>query len=301
MTPQILPAGGTLAYQPSQSIGVASARVTVRGSSGVVLVDDEEATVDLATTTSADAAEGDGELALTDNGAVIVRGRSYLLSNGITIPEWVRVRGLDATTVYLDALLVRDYPSGSWLGSNLLTYAWVPTSDLDRGTYECSWTFEDEDGNEYTEQSYVDVVRTLIPVPILRADHLRALLGSLADDVRQSEAQAGDDFEDCSLAAQDDVLTDIRQRGIEPGLIRSWPAFRKPIAFRIVLNRAQNDEGVPKGYAENVAGWIDLRRTLYEGALTEALATCGTYDADDDGTVSTPEKKANHGIIWVTR
>jgi hypothetical protein len=71
--------------------------------------------------------------------------------------------------------------------------------------------------------------------------------------------------------------------------------------MRVVLLRAENSEGIPRAFSDQPEPWIDRRKTLYETALAEALAVCGSYDADDDGVVSSAEKTRNIGQMWITR
>lgn len=304
MQPQLTTAGGTIYHEPDVSGRPTSGTLTMRDAAGTSIIAAQAVVVDgLNTTTSAPALLGATSIVLTSSSVAPVIGRSYQISDGTHAPEYVTCREWNAgtKTVYLASPLRYAYAAGSTVTGQRLTYAWTAPSGTKRGTYECTWTYVTATLT-YVEIDTLDLVRVPIPWPILRPDALRVYLGPLADDVRQDVADQGDDFASLSTWAQEDVITDIRQRLPDgPERIRGWKAFAKPIAYRIVLNRARNGTGVPRPYADRPEAWLDLREQLYSSALTEALSVCGTYDADDDGTVTASEKKSSQGIVWVTR
>lgn len=290
-------AGGTLTFSPPQSGRPASGPTytlfkpdgTTIGSAG------RSANLDDANTTfAATASEGDTSITLVDASRIII-GRSYLLTAAADREyEWARAISANTSTgvVELALPLRQDYASGDTLEGTLLSMA-VSSSDaadLLEG-YECQVSYT-VDGTSYVASVFFDVVRQPWPRPIMRPDEFVKHAGSMANDALERASAPGLQFVDEIEVASENVRLELIEGGRRPDLFRSFEAFRRVVALRVILEWAYEGVNIPASYADTPEIWEERQEARYRRAFEVALVATKSYDANDSGTVSSSERSA---------
>jgi hypothetical protein len=78
-------------------------------------------------------------------------------------------------------------------------------------------------------------------------------------------------------------------------LFRSFEAFQRPIALRVILSYAEDGVNIPDIYQDTPSEFLEERESQYNAALTRALNVSKTYDADDSGVVTENERARKIG------
>lgn len=288
--------GGALTHDPPQHGRPTAASVAIYTPGAAVHITPAPTpTVDSVNTTLAAAAsEGDTILSLVSVSSVEV-GRYYDLEASDGRAERARVTAISGTTVTLLEPLGADYGSGSSFTGNRLTCS-IPSGDadpLDEG-YEARWTYT-IDSESYYANTLFDIVRSPWPEVILRPHEFRQYTPGLSGPHMEGSL-SGLDFVDEIDVATERVRIDIVGRGMRPDLFRTFEAFKRPVAMMVICMWAESGTNLPASYVDLPDQWLDSRREIYEQALTQALNSVRSYDADDDGTVTDSEREHRIGV-----
>lgn len=289
-------AGGTLVFDPAQAGNPTSATAAVYDPGGAVHVTPAPTvsidTVD--TTLSHTEAVGQVTVRLTSASGVEA-GRYYSITSADGPVHWVRVASIDGTTVTLFEPLTRSFDSGDKFEGNRLSVAISAASatPLDEG-YELRLSYVIDSTTYYANVTF-DVVRSPWPEMILAPWQFRQLVPNLAGSWLERTDADGLQFADEIHNATERVREDIIDRGYRPDLFRSFDSFRRVVALRVCLQWAEDGVNIPDTFQDVPQEWLDERQEQYVTALTRALNTAKSYDANDSGTVTDDERAKRLG------
>jgi len=294
-------AGGTIRLDVPEPYRPSVATVALFKPDGSVLQAAASATIDACNTTIVGTeAAGSTALVLTDNTDCVV-GRTYVARNADGQHEWMRVPRVDSGGAIVDLVEETEYAyaaSDAFLG-NRLTYA-VSASLADALYDGCRayWEYT-VNGDDKTVGDLFDVVRAPWPSVVLRPDRFKAIVGEAASDAQQRSEWAGLDFADEIAEATDGVRVDLIKRGLVPSQFLTFRQFERPIAFRALLNMAEDSGHAPPG--AELLTYQETRRERYLTALQDAINATRSYDLSDDLGLSDAEKDAKRSATVFQR
>lgn len=296
----LLDTGGTLYYDvPGGRPSAATA--TIYNPDGTSITSPTVTNDPTNTTLHNAASAGHTSIHVTSATGIEIR-RRYLLTNPSGQSEWVRAKAISGTTITLFDALAYAHTSDSTLVGTRLT---APVTSGNAATlaegYEIRWSVTvDSESHVYVDQW--DVVRQIWPDPLLAQWEFRRQMGDLALDLSESIADRGEDFRDSVEEAVTGVKTDILVRGLHHNRFRSHSEFKRPVAWRVVLDWAARGENVPNIWqAEGAQAWIDHVEKQYHECLTTALNTARSYDEDESGVVNEHEREKAWGFARLRR
>lgn len=288
--------GGVITFDPAQAGNPTSATAAVYDPGGAVhITPAPTVTIDgVDTTLSHDEAVGQYTVRLT-SAADVEAGRYYTITSADGPVHWVRVASIDGTTVTLFEPLTRHFMAGDKFEGNRLelSISAGAATPLDEG-YEVRLEYV-IDGETYYANITYDVVRSPWPETILAPYQFRQLVPNLAGSWLERTDADGLQFADEIANATERVREDIIDRGYRPDLFRSFDSFRRVVALRVCLQWAEDGVNIPDTFQDTPQEWLDERQEQYITALTRALNTAKSYDANDSGTVTDDERAKKIG------
>lgn len=288
--------GGTLVFDPAEAGNPTSATAAVYDPGGAVhITPAPTVSIDAVNTTLAhDEAVGQTTVRL-DSATGIEAGRYYSITSADGPMHWVRVASIDGTTVTLFEPLTRHFETGDAFEGNRLEVD-IPASSatpLDEG-YELRLSYVIDSETYYANVTF-DVVRSPWPDSILAPWQFRQLVPNLAGGWLERTDADGLQFADEIANATERVREDIIDRGYRPDLFRSFDSFRRVVALRVCMQWAEDGVNIPDTFQDVPQEWLDERQEIYITALTRALNTAKSYDANDSGTVTDDERAKKIG------
>jgi len=295
----VLDVGGSVYFDPARRVRPSSATVTLYTPGGAEHVASAAATVDSAsTTTSSGASAGDTSLALTDASSFTV-GRYYVISGSDGLTEEIRIERIVSNTVHLEEPIAYEYSSGASVFGRRLSLAVTSgqATPLDEG-YEARWVITYSDSAVERVNTLYDVVRSTWPGVLVSWGDFRRYAGaSLSSQLMEAADFDGLQFQDEIAEATERVRIDLLDRGHRSGLFRSFDAFRKPIVMAVIAKWAMDGVNIPPSKVDDADGWAERREEAYIDALSDALNTTRSYDADESGAVSESERTRRLGGV----
>jgi hypothetical protein len=249
---------------------------------------------------SSEAASGATAIEVADSSNFDVN-RRYTITAADGRSEWVRVvaNDTDTDTLTIASELAYTYPvTTSTLLSTRLTVAVsaANAATLDEG-YEARWEYT-VDGVVQRVNTFFDVTLTKWSDVVIPRYQFKLIAGDLASADLESLEGEGLDFKDEIDQAIIKLKAEISSRGYRISLFRSAADFTESIVQRCLLSLAERAENVPALFQDSITDWIDLRREVYDAALTTALNNT-SYDADESGDVTQVEKDARLGSMRI--
>lgn len=288
--------GGTLVFDPSQSGTPSTATAAVYNPSGAVHITPAPAVIIDSVNTTLSHTEAAGQLTVRLTSAANVEvGRYYSITSADGAVYWVRVASISSNTVTLFELLPRTFAAGDTFQGNRLEVdiSAAAATPLDEG-YELRLSYV-IDTETYFSNVTFDVVRSPWPQTILAPWQFRQLVPNLAGGWLERTEADGLQFADEIANATERVREDIIDRGFRPDLFRSFECFRRVIALRVCMQWAEDGVNIPDTFQDVPQEWLEERQEQYILALSRALNTAKSYDADDSGTVTDDERAKKIG------
>lgn len=299
----LLDVGGSLVFDPPQPGRPSSATVEIFSPSGASLVSSGAVdTIDpVNTALGGSAYAGASSITLSSSSGVAI-GRRYVLTGSDGFHEWVRVKTVNTSThvITLCNEISHTYlaAGSSFVGTRILEAVSAATAaTLDAG-YSAVWKYT-IDGVEHRVVTYFDIVRAMWTDIVIAPWQFALVAGDLASSDLESLSQEGLDFADEIAEATRRVRDDVWARGYRPALFRSFDNFVEPICQRVLLTFAERGESIPMVYQDSPIEWLELRREVYQEAITTALNSAN-YDADESGDVTDEERSARLGSVRIT-
>tara|TARA_Y100001963_G_scaffold80604_3_gene111856 strand:- start:7720 stop:8637 length:918 start_codon:yes stop_codon:yes gene_type:complete len=299
----LLDVGGSLVFDPPQPGRPSSATVEIFAPSGASLVSSGPVdTIDpVNTSIGSSASAGSTSLTLASS-ANVATGRRYVLKGADGFHEWVRVKAVNTTThvVTLSHEIGHTYASAgsSFVGNRLTEAVSAATASILDAGYSAVWKYTIA-GTDHRVVQYFDVVRAAWTQIVIAPWQFALVAGDLASSDLESLSQEGLDFADEIAEATRRVREDVFARGYRPALFRSFDNFVEPICQRVLLTFAERGESVPMVYQDNPIEWLELRREVYQEAITAALNSAN-YDADESGDITDEERASRLGSVRIT-
>ena len=291
--------GGAVALDTPQQGRPSSATVTIYNPDGTTLVASGSATIDTCnTTTTATVAAGVTAVAVSSTTGIEV-GRHYVISGADGRSEWVRVMALSGTDVTLAEDLAHGYASGAaFVGTRISkAISAANAATLDEG-YSAAWVYT-TDGTQYRVNTFFDVVRSKWADVIITPHDFRVRAGDMALPEFEADNAIGLDFADDIKHATELVRQEVGSRGFRPALFLSpGETFKEAISQRVLLTFAERGQSVPAPWQDDVLGWMELRREIYEQALNSALNNAN-FDTNEDAVVTDTERKQRLGSVRI--
>lgn len=291
--------GGTLTLDPTEATGrpTSATLIITKPGSSTVHVASTSATLDSINTTLSVAAAVGAQTITVDSVTGIAVGRVILLRNASGQHERALVtKTATSTVVTLAEPLEYAYASADAVVSDRLTYALSAANATPEGeAYKVAWTYV-IGGVTYRRNAFYDVVRSVWPTVILRADRFKVLGGRWARDILQRPGLDGRDFEDEIAEATTTLRKQILARDRRPSLFLGFDQFEKTIAFGVILERVRMGELGGKFDSELFDHW----QTQYAQEFDLALAATRQYDGSDDSHIDGDEaitKVAYHEFV----
>ncbi len=299
----LLDVGGDVTFDATQGRATGTPTVTLVKPDDTTISTPAVTNDSVDTTVNASAAAGAAALTLTSTTGVAV-GRRYLIDNTLNDPEWVHIKSVDsATAVTLHGPIAYAYSTGdAFQGTRLTAAVSAAEADtLDEG-YEARWSYV-VDSITHRPISQWDVVRAKWPQPgeLVPTWKFKRYAMSMADDELEGDDGAGLDFSEDLLVADDLLRIAVEARGYRISRFRSFDEFEVPLMERLLFHWADQGVNVPAIHQDDIDTWRDIRRQAFSEALTDALNTTRSYDADETGTLSTTEKDRRLGAMRLYR
>jgi len=294
--------GGVLVLDAAQLARPSAAFVTLYKPGAVELVAEAAATIDAATQAlTSTSSSGSTTIHLSDSSDFVV-GRRYVITADDGRSEWVRVVANNQSTDKLTIAgeLAFDYANTtSTIFSTRMTatISAANAATLDEG-YEARWRYT-VDSVEQRINTGFDVVRSAWMDVAIPAYEFKLVAGDLASSDFEDIERGGLDFADEIAEAVAKVRREVSARGYRPALFRTVSVFNEAVCQRLLLTSAERGENVPSAWQDDIAGWLDLRREVYDQVLTVALNAQANYDADESGDVSDIERDARLGSMRI--
>lgn len=253
----------------------------------------------LSTTLATSAVDGARTLTLT-SASYVVPGEEYLVI-GSGRQAWVRALSVSGAVVTLADGLAGTFAAGASVVSTKVSLA-VTSAGTDKleENRHALLTYV-VDGATYTDHVWYDVVRFPWPAVILTTAEYRRVVGPLAAPELERGGAEDLRYADEIAEATELLRTDIVDRGLRPDLFLDHTAFRRPIAFRVLLEKAYLADGIPYGWKDSPETWLTTCQERYDQALAKALTTAQTYDDNEDGKVPVGEAQRRLGTIRIVR
>lgn len=290
--------GGTLVFDPPQAGHPSSATAAVYDAGGAVhITPAPTVSIDSVDTTLAhNEAEGQNTVRLTSTTGVEV-GRYYSITSADGPVIFVRVASIDSAhdTLTLFEPLPRAFEAGDAFEGNRLEVdiSSEAATPLDEG-YELRLEYVIDSQSYYANVTF-DVVRSPWPAQILAPHQFRQLVPNMSGAYLERTEADGLQFADEIANATERVREDIIDRGYRPDLFRSFDSFRRAVALRVVLQYAEDGVNIPETYQDVPQDFLDEKQEQYVQALTRALNTAKSYDANDSGVVTDTEREKKIG------
>ncbi len=288
--------GGVVVFDPPETGNPSTATCAVFTPAGAVhITPAPTVTIDPVDTTLSHTEAAGQTTVRVASATGIEAGRYYSITSVNGPVHWVRVASIDGTTVTLFEPLTRTFDSGDAFEGNRLTVA-IPAAKatpLDEG-YEARLEYVIGSETFYANITY-DVVRSPWPDVILAPHQFRRLVPNLSQSYFERTEADGLQFADEIANATARVREDIIERGYRPDLFRSFEAFQRPIALRVIMQYAEDGVNLPDSFQDQPQDWLDERQQQYHTALQRALSVSKTYDANDDAVVTDNERDRKIG------
>ena len=293
-------AGGTLEFYPPQGRVTGTPTYSLLDADGTALATGLSSSVDSVNTTfSHTEAAGQTALSLTTTANITV-GEWYTITNALGQSESVRVVKVDSGSAATVAEPIEHtYSAADTLEGTKLSLSVSAANAATLGTEYSAQVTYTVDGTEYIERVFYDVVISPWDKPLLSYSDVKRILGSLARPELELKRRRGLGYIDERKAAQELVRLDIMDRDLRPDLFLSAEPFKRAIAYRIVLQWAEEGRNIPSVYQDDPDAWEDKRRDIYDEHLTKALNQARVYDANEDDGISEAEATARRGSIRI--
>jgi len=290
----VVDVGGDLTFDPPEGGLATAATVALFERDGTVVQAAASATLDTCDTTlSANAAVGALTMTLTSVTGV-TPGRTYRVDNADSQHERLVVVGVNTSTLvvtFREPLQYAYVSTDTFVGERLTYSVSAALVDTRARGYEARWAYT-IGGVSYNAIRFYDVVRQKWPTVILTTDAFKRHVSSdLASDVMQLVSRKGDSFAEEIAVATEKMRWDLKRRGAEVDLFRSYSAFVPVVAEAVLLKWAER-AFTPNSWQGDAEGWYQHQLALYEQALDLAVDVTDSYDADDSGDTTDTEAAA---------
>jgi hypothetical protein len=233
-------------------------------------------------------------------GTGILVGRTYLVSGSGRVAG-VRVQSISGTTVTLQEGIAGAFDAGATFTSPRITAAITSTHAAELGErYRCEFTYTVATV-VYTARVFFEVVRSPWPETVLTTSEFRKVVGQLGAPALERDGATNLRFADEIAEATELVRQDILERRHRPDLFLEHTPFARPVALRVLLERAYLGDSLPKAWQEQPEAYLTQCGERYSRALDLALNSARTYDDDDSGAVTEVEADKTRATVWIRR